>query len=164
MCLYIQAHGGEVLDDDEGADMLLINPTRPGVDQRLLQSAYDCHPDQDKSKIWVREMSFVDECIRRGLLHLESPPRRPMPGMPPGRARIAFTAEDDENLCKHLARTLPDPASGGRQSLIFYEKLISLHKYLPDVYSWTKRHTSQSWREHYKKNKARLDLRIAEIV
>jgi hypothetical protein len=31
-------------------------------------------------------------------------------------------------------------------------------------YSWVSRHTWQSWRERYKKNSARLDPKIAEIV
>ncbi|KAJ3769177.1 hypothetical protein FB446DRAFT_791633 [Lentinula raphanica] len=160
----IWAHGGEVVDSDDGADILLINSTRPGASQRLLQSAYDCHPDEDKSKIWVREMSFVDQCIKCGSLDLEPPPKRPVPGLPPGRGRIAFTQEDEENLCEHLARTLPDPTLGGRQSLMLYKSLVSMTTCLPDVYSWATRHTAQSWREHYKKNRERLDARIAEIV
>lgn len=31
-------------------------------------------------------------------------------------------------------------------------------------FAWVSRHTWQSWRERYKKNAARLDIRIAQIV
>ncbi|KAJ3928074.1 MAG: hypothetical protein NXY57DRAFT_559201 [Lentinula lateritia] len=149
------------LDDDDGVEIILIDPTAAGTSQRYLQDAYDSHPDIKKRQIWIKEISFVDECIEQGFFHLEPPLKRAMPGFPPGRGRIAYTHEDDENLCKHLARTLPNPASGGRQSLNFYKKLP---KCVKGVYEWTSRHTAQSWREHYKKNQARLDSRIAEIV
>ncbi|KAJ4475713.1 hypothetical protein J3R30DRAFT_3294088, partial [Lentinula aciculospora] len=157
---YIQANGGDLLDSDDGADIVLFNPTRSGLKQSSLQEAYDFHPDEDKRKIWVREMSFVDECVQRGSFELDLSVKKPMPGFPSGKGRTAFTSEDDQNLCQHLARTLPDPAAGGRQSLLFYTKLVSY----VGPYDWTQRHTAQSWREHYKKNKARLDIQIAEIV
>ncbi|KAJ3857370.1 hypothetical protein EV368DRAFT_77855 [Lentinula lateritia] len=157
----IWAQGGDILDDDDGVEIILIDPNTVGTSQRYLQDAYDSHPDIKKRQIWIKEMSFVDECIEQGFLHLEPPPKRAMPGFPPGRGRIAYTHEDDENLCKHLARTLPNPASGGRQSLNFYKQLP---KCVKGVYEWTNRHTAQSWREHYKKNQARLDSRIAQIV
>ncbi|KAJ3815430.1 hypothetical protein F5876DRAFT_72068 [Lentinula aff. lateritia] len=157
----IWAQGGDILDDDDGVEIILIDPNTVGTSQRYLQDAYDSHPDIKKRQIWIKEMSFVDDCIEQGFLHLEPPPKRAMPGFPPGRGRIAYTHEDDENLCKHLARTLPNPASGGRQSLNFYKQLP---KCVKGVYEWTSRHTAQSWREHYKKNQARLDSRIAEIV
>ncbi|KAJ3881325.1 hypothetical protein F5051DRAFT_116107 [Lentinula edodes] len=160
----IWANGGDVLDDDNGVEIILINPTTVGTNQRYLQDAYDSHPDIEKRQIWIKEMSFIDECIEQGFFHLEPPLKRAMPGFPPGRGRIAYTHEDDENLCKHLARTLPSPASGGRQSLNFYKKLVLYPKCVKGVYEWTSRHTAQSWREHYKKNQARLDSRIAEIV
>ena len=32
------------------------------------------------------------------------------------------------------------------------------------TYHWVSRHTAQSWREHYKKNRAELDARIDEIL
>lgn len=35
---------------------------------------------------------------------------------------------------------------------------------LPEAYSWTQRHTESSWRERYKRNKARLDPIIDDYV
>ncbi|KIK58153.1 hypothetical protein GYMLUDRAFT_98121 [Collybiopsis luxurians FD-317 M1] len=158
----IWEHGGDVLESDEGADIILINPSRPNINQGLFQSAYDRHPDPQKNKIWVKEMSFVRDCIDRGFLFLDFPPKKAKPGLPPGSGRTPFTSEDKENLCKYLATILPD--RGGRLGHNIYKEMMKLSNYMPPTYSWVTRHTAQSWREHYKKNQAELDTRIDDIV
>lgn len=92
--------------------------------------------------------------------------------------RVKYTEEDEVNMCKFLAIAAPDPAAGGRLGPGIWNFLMSfqtvcnlcyhLHSLLiscqnPD-YAWVKRHTAQSWQEHYKKNKPRLDPLIADEV
>ena len=39
-----------------------------------------------------------------------------------------------------------------------------VHSFQEPEYAWNKRHTAQSWLEHYKNNRDRLDVLVAEIV
>ena len=96
-----------------------------------------------------------------------------MPPLTPFR-RTAFTEEDEINMCKYIAQRIPDPSDGGRGGMgiwkslmllnvstatIFGAKLTSLFQ-LPE-FSWGQRHTAQSWFEHYKRHRNRLDAEIA---
>ncbi|KAF9068292.1 hypothetical protein BDP27DRAFT_1327413 [Rhodocollybia butyracea] len=153
-------HGGEVVPSDDDANIMLVNPLRPDVKIHLLQRAYDLLEDE-RSKIWIKEMSFVDECLQLGHFTMVHPAKKKLTGRPNGY-RNPFTSEDEQNLCKYLARVLPSP--GGRLGLGVYKELMSLAPQLSPTYEWATRHTAQSWREHYKKNRNRLEPRIQEIV
>ncbi|KAF5349456.1 hypothetical protein D9757_012423 [Collybiopsis confluens] len=160
----IYRHGGDALETDDGADIVLVNPRRLRSEKIAeYQRAYDDHPDERINRIWVKEMSFVQECIARGSMRLDFPQKRRMPGFPPGRRRTPFTSDDIDNLCRYLARKFPDP-TGGRLSHKFYQEMVKLADYLPPTYHWVKRHTDQSWREFYKKHQSELDHKIADIV
>lgn len=95
--------------------------------------------------------------------------------------RTHFTEEDEQHLCDWIAAKIPFKETGGRTGNRLYQQLCDmvcrpfffskqqLHVLTgyqagdPD-YAWVTRHTWQSWRERYKKNAARLDVKISEIV
>ena len=102
-------------------------------------------------------------------------------------SRVEFTQHDDESLCYYLARVLPDKAAGGRLGLEVYKELVRAvgtcstrrlsllnHKFIffksydkatvRSAHAWGARHTAESWKERYKKNSAKFDAWIEEIV
>jgi hypothetical protein len=94
------------------------------------------------------------------------------------RSRTKFTEDDDEYLCQYLAEVLPDKGEGGRVGHfiyadlirrvgIFYSEFIETHPLQADKfgqYEWAHRHPESGWRERYRKNRDRMDKRIAQIV
>lgn len=94
--------------------------------------------------------------------------------------RTQFTEEDEQHLCEWIAAKIPYKETGGRTGNRLYQQLCEMvcksrpyHNTCPlttatqsadPEYAWVTRHTWQSWRERYKKNSARLDTKISEIV
>ncbi len=93
-------------------------------------------------------------------------------------SRTEFTKDDDEHLCQYLAEVLPDEGEGGRAGHFIYRDLIRrvgiFHSEFSDTYpfqandfgqyEWAHRHPESGWRERYRKNRDRMDQRIAQIV
>jgi hypothetical protein len=93
-------------------------------------------------------------------------------------SRTEFTKDDDEHLCQYLAEVLPDEGEGGRAGHFIYADLIRrvgiFHSEFSDIhplqadefgqYKWADRHPEGGWRERYRKNRVRMDTRIAQIV
>ena len=82
-------------------------------------------------------------------------------------------------MCEFVAVAIPKPTSGGRLGPGLWASLmersgVSSRSTCPHLLlirrnqhpglSWANRHTAQSWQEHYKKNRERLDAIVAEIV
>ncbi|KAF8965285.1 hypothetical protein BDZ97DRAFT_1659134 [Flammula alnicola] len=153
----IEKHGGIVLNTDKGADTVLISPL---YERRMLQNAYNAIDDPSLRKVYVEYTPFIQHCIREKEFY-HRPDITGMSGVPAGRRRNEYTAEDDERLCQYLSRILPDKESGGRQGLKVYQALLEA---MPKEYSWAKRHTPESWKERYKKNASNFDAWIAEMV
>ncbi|KZV60755.1 hypothetical protein PENSPDRAFT_693987 [Peniophora sp. CONT] len=103
---------------------------------------------------WVSDRSFK----------LYRPVVKNMPGRKPGefygRDFTHFTPEDEELMCRFLARWCPDPRDGGRQGRIAYEQMISCYLDWPGA----TRHSAESWRCYYKTHRATLDPRIEAYV
>ena len=93
-------------------------------------------------------------------------------------SRTEFTKDDDEHLCQYIAEVLPDKGEGGRTGHFIYADLIrrvgisyfkfsNTHPFQADEfgqYKWAHRHPEGGWRERYRKNRDRMDKRIAQIV
>jgi hypothetical protein len=93
-------------------------------------------------------------------------------------SRNEFTKDDDEHLCQYIAEVLPDKGEGGRTGHfiyadlmrrvgIFYSEFSDTHPYQVDEfgqYKWAYRHPKDGWRERYRKNRDRMDKRVAQIV
>lgn len=93
-------------------------------------------------------------------------------------SRNEFTKDDDEHLCQYIAEVLPDKAEGGRTGhfiyadlmrrvCIFHSNFSDTHPFQVDEfgqYKWAYRHPKDGWRERYRKNRDRMDRRIAQIV
>ncbi|KAG7092926.1 hypothetical protein E1B28_009231 [Marasmius oreades] len=153
----IKAHGGIMLENDENTDFVLVM----SMDRQKLkrfQDKYELSFDRKKRRIRVKEIEFVKNSLLEGYMVPET--QQAKPGFPAGKARTEFTKEEDENLCKFLAIQCPD---GGRMGHLLYDRLVESAKYSRDT-SWAKSHPASSWRERYRKNKARLDPIIERYI
>lgn len=88
--------------------------------------------------------------------------------------RHEFTPSDDEHLAEYIAIKIPVNEAGGRQGnniyklltvrIRMYSKLLLIQapffKDSYDVFPWATKHTWQSWRNRYKRHKARMDEKI----
>ncbi|KAF8637418.1 hypothetical protein AX17_002913 [Amanita inopinata Kibby_2008] len=157
----IKKHGGKVLTTDVRVDTVLV---QPGINIRGLQDSYDVHPNRDCRHTTVEETSFVHVCIDRGVFRHGRTIRKAMGGS--AKSRRAFTESDEENLCRFMAIKIPERDAGGRLGTKIYERLMALPLVMPEDgrYEWVNRHTQQSWREHYKKNRDRMDAMIEYIA
>ena len=93
-------------------------------------------------------------------------------------SRTEFTKDDDEHLCHYIAEVLPDEGEAGRTGHfiyadltrrvgIFYSEFSDTHPFQADGFGqnkWASRHPKDGWRERYRKNRDRMDKRIAQIV
>ena len=93
-------------------------------------------------------------------------------------SRTEFTKDDDEHLCQYIAEVLPDKGEAGRTGHFIYADLTrrvgifcsefsDTHPFQADEfgqYKWAYRHPKDGWRERYRKNRDRMDKRIAQIV
>ncbi|KAF8970292.1 hypothetical protein BDZ97DRAFT_1914615 [Flammula alnicola] len=119
---------------NQGADTVLLSPSN---ERRTLQNAYNVIDDPSLRKVYVEYTPFIQRCIREREFH-HCPDITGMSGVPAGRRRIEYTAEDDERLCQYLSRILPDKKSGGRQGLKVYQALLEAANQMPEEYSWAK--------------------------
>ncbi|KDR73563.1 hypothetical protein GALMADRAFT_158061 [Galerina marginata CBS 339.88] len=157
----IQRHGGRLVANAHEANTVLVNRS---LDQSTIQYGYNGATDTRLHEVYVEYTTFIQHCIRCNRFAHRPPTRQRMGGRPPGRTRIEFTDEDDDNLCHFLANVMPYKASGGRQGLNVYIRLVKLSKDMPDLYPWAARHTPGSWKERYKKKAHIFDDIIADMV
>ncbi|KAJ3551203.1 hypothetical protein NM688_g4845 [Phlebia brevispora] len=152
----IQRHGGELLEQDrrDEVDTLIVNEEAVEDYKRF----YKLH-----RTIYAEPPGFVSRCIRAGKYHHQPPQQRGMGGRLTGAKRTPFTKDDERFMCEFIALTIPDPSSGGRLGPGIWKWLIDEYSQQAE-YAWANRHTVQSWQEHYKKNRERLDARVAKIV
>ncbi|KAK7679594.1 hypothetical protein QCA50_017305 [Cerrena zonata] len=154
----ITKHGGVVRSTEAGSDVIIVSENY----RHIYDQAYWSYPD-----VYVELPSFIQDCIERKKCEHMAPIRKGMGGQPkPRRPRTEFTAEDRRHLCDYLARVIPDKADGGRTGNIIYQRLVASAEGRGEdhINAWAKRHTWQSWREHYKKNQLELDPIIDEIA
>ncbi|VDB84534.1 unnamed protein product [Peniophora sp. CBMAI 1063] len=103
----------------------------------------------------------IDSWISSGSFDFHVPVTKGMPGRPPGQMyRTNFTAEDEDLMCHFLAQWLPDENQGGRQGANAYEQMLLSRFDWPGA----ERHSAESWRSYYVRNKSRLDPIIREIA
>ncbi|KAL6308569.1 hypothetical protein BKA93DRAFT_925776 [Sparassis latifolia] len=151
----IRAHGGHICSNEEESDTIIANSEAI----EILEHKY-----YDSKTIYVESPKFVQLCIRtrRYQENHKRPVRKGMPGHPAGHQRTAFTARDDENLCKYIAAVIPNKEEGGRTGLEIYKRLVQWAE--KPGREWVLRHTPMSWLERYKKNWQRLDPIIEQYV
>ncbi|KAI0333130.1 hypothetical protein GY45DRAFT_1368648 [Cubamyces sp. BRFM 1775] len=151
----IVGHGGALCQSEREADTIITNEAGLGP----LSDKYSFEQTQ-----YVEPPEFVRLCIASGRYAHKPTTKRPMSGRYTGRTRTNFTEEDDRNLCKFLARTLPYSEAGGRKGIKPYLELVSKAQYDDLDYKWAARHPADSWRERYKGNQERFDPIIAQLV
>ncbi|RDB21111.1 hypothetical protein Hypma_011836 [Hypsizygus marmoreus] len=158
----IERYGGRVLDDViAGVDTVLVDDAV--VKREAVQDGYDCHRRTSRLNLWVEPISFIRHCIRDGQVRHRVPPKKGMGGAV-GRTRTEYTEKDVSRLCRYLAMKIPDARAGGRTGNGVYKKLEEMGKNMPKHHAWARRHTWQSWRNHYKHNAHILDPIIAEYA
>ncbi|TDL18896.1 hypothetical protein BD410DRAFT_792678 [Rickenella mellea] len=158
----IKSNGGEVIEIEADADTVIV----PSALLKIMKAKYSHSHDT-----WVEGPDFVRKCVTAKEYSHVDPIRQRMGGRHGGKDdgrlfRTEFTAEDDENLCRYLAHRIPDKESGGRTGNKVYQQLVEHNDAWGEEhrYPWAARHTWHSWRERYKKNLARFDVRIQKIV
>ncbi|KAF9012084.1 hypothetical protein BDZ89DRAFT_484888 [Hymenopellis radicata] len=157
----IEENGGDLSDEAEGADVLLYDPKRTNED--LLVIAYGAHSNHRLRDLWLKPVAHIKHSIKRQSFELLPPRRQAMPGRV-GHKRVEFSQDDKEHLGQYLASRVPKPADGGLLGKVLYNELVDLYTVDPTEYAWVKRHTAQSWREHYKKNPAYFNAFIIDYV
>ncbi|KAG2126822.1 hypothetical protein DEU56DRAFT_821836 [Suillus clintonianus] len=157
----IKRHGGEVCEDEQQANVILVDEE---ADIEHIRRRYYRSNVLWQQRVYIESRDFVRKCIRAGKYEHHPPPRKGMPGAPGGRVRVPYTAEDDENLAFYIATVIPDASSGGRAGNSLYQELTEELADEPEYREWAKRHTWQSWRERYKTNRLRLDPMIARYA
>ncbi|KAI6110269.1 hypothetical protein EDD16DRAFT_1898001 [Pisolithus croceorrhizus] len=161
----IVTNGGVVAEDDQDADVVLVDE-EANID--IIRRRYYSSEDPHRRRMFVERRGFVKRCVRSGVYEHRNPNRRQgMPGPRPlqngGRTRVYFTGEDDDHLAYYLATIFPDEEAGGRLGNFHYKVLVQLGAQFPE-YIWAARHTWHSWRERYKKNRDYFDPIIAKIA
>ncbi|KAH9961016.1 hypothetical protein BC827DRAFT_349894 [Russula dissimulans] len=106
---------------------------------------------------------FVDRCVDSRRFQLAPIAEKGVPGRRLASRRVEFTKDDDEHLCQYIAQVLPYKEDGGRTGHFIYVDLLRRAREFGQ-YSWAHRHPKDSWRERYRKNRDRMDERIAEIA
>ncbi|KAJ8482706.1 hypothetical protein ONZ51_g5196 [Trametes cubensis] len=151
----IEGHGGALCQSEREADTIITNEV--GLDP--LSDKYSFEQTQ-----YVEPVDFVRRCIASGRYAHKPVIMKPMPGRYTGRERTNFTKEDDDNLCKFLARSRPYEDAGGRQGIKLYLSLVAKAQYDDLDYKWAARHPAESWLGRYKKHQREFDPIIARLV
>ncbi|KAG1865406.1 hypothetical protein F4604DRAFT_1928554 [Suillus subluteus] len=154
----ITRYGGDVCDDEQQANVILVDEE---ADIEHIRRRYYRSNVLWQQRVYIERRDFIRRCTTAGKYEHHPPPRKGMPGASVGRTRVPFTAEDDENLAFYIATVYPDPSDGGRTGNLVYEELTQQLADEPEYRGWAKRHTWQSWRERYRKNRVRFDPIIA---
>ncbi|KAK1234383.1 hypothetical protein PQX77_002421 [Marasmius sp. AFHP31] len=155
----IVEHGGLCLEDPSSVDYVLFE-SNGQLTSTAYQNYFSSSSDPEKRKVLVKDLQFVEDVLKNGKIVEEVVAERSRPGFPAGRKRTEFTAEEDDLLCQFLAVRCP---KGGRLGHILYVQMCELHNYGED-YEWTKTHPPSAWRERYRKNKIRMDHKIASYI
>ncbi|TDL28416.1 hypothetical protein BD410DRAFT_220818 [Rickenella mellea] len=147
--------GGDPSTTEHDARVILADQSTEVFDTLVKQ--YQGDPNKFvESHLWIKK------CIDRGIyVHTPNVYKNPG-GRRAGDERTSFTDDDEANLCNWIASVIPYKESGGRTGNKIYQELVS--RVNEPGWTWVARHTWQSWRERYKKNAARLDQHIVEIV
>ncbi|GBE78310.1 hypothetical protein SCP_0111950 [Sparassis crispa] len=151
----IMHSGGDPTASAQSARVILADPNTD-VFQHLVKT-YQGEPDK-----YVESYLWVKKCIEKGAVIYTPMVYKNPGGRRPGEERTQFTEDDEEHLCNWIAAKIPYKETGGRTGNRLYQQLCEMAS--DPEYAWATRHTWQSWRERYKKNCARLDARISEIV
>jgi hypothetical protein len=80
--LVPQSRGGIVVDDDEGANTVLVSKDFPKAE---LQTAYNAHSNPRLRKIFVEPSTFIGRCINDNYFRHRKPEIKGMRGRLPGR-------------------------------------------------------------------------------
>ncbi|KAI0348637.1 hypothetical protein BDW22DRAFT_1350886 [Trametopsis cervina] len=151
----IMHSGGDPLASAQNAQVILADPNTE-IFQKLVKT-YQSQPDK-----YIESYLWVKQCVEQGQVSYTPVVYKNPGGRRAGEERTQFTEEDEMHLCNWIAMKIPFKETGGRTGNRLYQQLLEMAGN-PD-YPWVTRHTWQSWRERYKKNAARLDPKIAEIV
>ncbi|RPD55312.1 hypothetical protein L226DRAFT_615571 [Lentinus tigrinus ALCF2SS1-7] len=73
--------------------------------------------------------------------------------------RTSYKKSDEDFLAQYIAKYNPLPE--GRSGNVLYQRLVDNED---GKWPWAKRHTWQSWRNHYVTNRARMDHKIAKHI
>ncbi|KAG2128873.1 hypothetical protein BD769DRAFT_691313 [Suillus cothurnatus] len=157
----ITRHGGDVCEDEQQSNVILVDEE---ADIEHIRRRYYRSKVLWQQRVYIEHRDFVPRCIRAGKYEHGRPPRKGMPGAPVGRIRVPFTAEDDENLAFYIATVYPSVFDGGRTGNRLYQELTEELADEPEYSDWAKRHTWQSWRERYRKNRVRFNPMIARYA
>ncbi|KAJ8515265.1 hypothetical protein ONZ45_g7298 [Pleurotus djamor] len=152
----IMHSGGDPTASMQTAKVVLADPNTEVF--RNLVKVNQSSTDQQhiESYLWVKKCVEKNSIVYTPLVYKNPGGRRA------GEERTQFTDEDEEHLCKWIATKIPFKQTGGRTGNRLYQQLCDMGN--DPEFAWVKRHTWQSWRERYKKNAARLDIRIQAIV
>ncbi|KAG2360475.1 hypothetical protein BDR07DRAFT_1513803 [Suillus spraguei] len=153
----ITRYGGDVCEDEEIANVILVDEE---ADIEHIRRRYYRSNVLWQQRVCIEQRDFVRRCIRDRKYEHYRPARKGMPGAPGRRARIPFTADDDNHLAFYIATVYPKASDGGRTGNLLYYDLTKL----PEYRGWAKRHTWQSWRERYRMNRVRFDPMIARYA
>ncbi|KAI0793402.1 hypothetical protein C8Q75DRAFT_848771 [Abortiporus biennis] len=151
----IMHSGGDPTASAQSARVILADPNTE-VFQHLVKT-YQAEPEK-----FVESYLWVKKCIEKGAVIYTPVVYKNPGGRRPGEERTQFTEQDEENLCNWIAAKIPYKETGGRTGNRLYQQLCEMVG--DPEYAWVIRHTWQSWRERYKKNATRLDIRIGQIV
>ncbi|KAH8100632.1 hypothetical protein BXZ70DRAFT_165025 [Cristinia sonorae] len=151
----IMHSGGDPTASAQAARVILADPNTE-VFQHLVKTY------QGETDKYVESYLWVKKCIERGSVVFTPVVYKNPGGRRPGEERTQFTEQDEEHLCNWIAAKIPYKETGGRTGNRLYQQLCELRN--EPEFAWVSRHTWQSWRERYKKNASRLDVRIAQIV
>ncbi|PCH33547.1 hypothetical protein WOLCODRAFT_86832 [Wolfiporia cocos MD-104 SS10] len=151
----IMHSGGDPTASAQSARVILADPNTE-VFQHLVKTY------QGEADKYVESYLWVKKCIEKGQVIYTPVIYKNPGGRRPGEERTQFSEEDEVNLCHWIAAKIPYKETGGRTGNRLYQQLCEMST--DPEYAWVTRHTWQSWRERYKKNSARLDKLITEIV
>ncbi|KAI1797775.1 hypothetical protein LXA43DRAFT_876670 [Ganoderma leucocontextum] len=155
LAMRIMHSGGDPTASAQSARVVLADPNTE-IFQHLVKT-YQGEPDK-----YVESYLWVKRCIDKGQVIYTPVVYKNPGGRRPGEERTQFTEQDEEHLCNWVAAKIPYKETGGRTGNRLYQQLCEMAS--DPEYGWVTRHTWQSWRERYKKNATRLDVKIAEIV
>ncbi|OJT01981.1 hypothetical protein TRAPUB_7515 [Trametes pubescens] len=103
------------------------------------------HYKNNKERMDKKIDGFIKKA-QRGAPSSQIPaPSAPTPKKSPGRVRVPYSQEDDDNLVEYLA-------THARAGSLLGEKFWQVLEDKQEDFPWIKRHPWRSWRERYKKN------------
>ncbi|KAJ7122563.1 hypothetical protein C8R43DRAFT_1148630 [Mycena crocata] len=144
---HIEKYGGVINPTDTGSDVILVHDDNEhGLD--VIRNAYKGHSDLKLMTVRVESTEWPFDCIRNKRVD-----------------KIIF----EQKRMGGALGVLPHKADGGRLGNKIYVEMVKSAQDGVIVgnkneYSWVNNHPASSWRQHYKKNQARLDKMITAKV